>query len=121
MLRNEGEFMKHGDFYMHYKQKEYFFSDIALPLNEFRGCMSGLRTINLAYDAHTPEGEEIQRVQLYFREGVTFINRDTPHVIYQSEDDYETDKVWAREVDEFFGMVNVTPFKTVKRFTKIGK
>ncbi|MCU5742856.1 hypothetical protein OCC47_16145 [Bacillus cereus] len=113
--------MKYGDLYTHYKQKEYFFISIALPLNEYRGCLSELRTINLAYDAHTPEGEEPWRVQLYAYKGITFINKDAPHVIYQSEDDYETDKVWAREVDEFFGMKNITPFKTVRRYIKIAK
>ncbi|PEP86141.1 hypothetical protein CN584_08455 [Bacillus pseudomycoides] len=113
--------MKHGDLYTHYKQKEYFFDRIALPVSEFIGRSYGLEDIGVAFDTHTPDGQEIRQVKLFYSNGVTFIDSDKPHVIYQSEDDYNTEKVWAREVDEFFGMVNITPFKTVRRFTKIVK
>ncbi|HDR7207583.1 MULTISPECIES: hypothetical protein [Bacillus cereus group] len=113
--------MQHGDLYMHYKQKEYFFSCIALPFNEFEGRASELEDGGIAFDAHTPEGQEINKVQMFYHKGVTFIDKDKPHVIYQSEDDYNTENVWAREVENFFGMVNVTPRKTVRRFIKIKK
>ncbi|WP_416493590.1 hypothetical protein [Bacillus mycoides] len=39
-------------------------------------------------------------------------------MVYQSEDDYNTDKVWVREVDEFFGMVKDKQGKLVRRFLK---
>ncbi|MEH7186494.1 hypothetical protein [Bacillus toyonensis] len=100
---------------MHYKQKKYYYYGIVLPLKQFRGRMSTVQATTLVYDAHTPEGEGIQQVQLYIHEGINFINRETPHVIYQSEDN----EFWAREVDDFFGIVNVTTQKVVKRFEKI--
>ncbi|MFV0915268.1 DUF1653 domain-containing protein, partial [Enterococcus faecium] len=68
-----------------------------------------------------PKGQGINKVQMFYHKGVTFIDKDKPHVIYQSEDDYNTENVWAREVENFFGMVNVTPRKTVRRFIKIKK
>ncbi|MGU3372799.1 hypothetical protein [Bacillus mycoides] len=113
--------MKHGDLYTHYKQKEYFFDRIALPVSEFTGRSNGLEDIGVASDSHTPDGQEIRQMKLLYSNGVTFIDSDKPHVIYQSEDDYNTEKVWAREVEIFFGMVNVTPRKTVRRFIKIKK
>lgn len=98
--------MKNGDFYYHFKQgNEYFFDCIALPLNEFRGNRSLLEKSNLAFDAHTPDGEEPRRVQLYWYQGVTFIDRDVAHVVYQAEKDYDTDNVWVRKPDDFFGYV----------------
>jgi len=107
--------MKLGDLYMHYKQKKYYYYGIVLPLKQFRGRMNTVQATTLVYDAHTPEGKGIQQVQLYIHEGINFINRETPHVIYQSEDK----EFWAREVDDFFGIVNVTSQKVVKRFEKI--
>ncbi|OPD57618.1 hypothetical protein [Bacillus anthracis] len=114
--------MKTGDFYKHYKGKDYFFDCIALPVDEFMGRPSELEDFGLvALDAHTPDGQEIVEVKLFYSNGVTFIDKDKAHVIYQAEEDHDTDKVWAREVDEFFGMVSITPFKTIRRFTKIDK
>lgn len=106
--------MKFGDIYLHFKQNEYVFSCIALPLSEYKGSKSDLRPINLAYDAHSEKGKEPKRVQLYDYEGITFIGRDTPHVVYQDE------KVWVREVDDFFAHTEKDG-KWVKRFTKIEK
>ncbi|MFJ8528502.1 hypothetical protein [Bacillus sp. NPDC094106] len=113
--------MKNGDFYKHYKQKEYYFCSIALPLNEFTGRTIELEANGIAQDAHTPNGEEIKEAQLYYHKGVTLIDREKPHVIYQAEVDYETNKVWAREVDEFFGMQELPSGELVKRFVKIDK
>lgn len=31
-----------------------------------------------------------------------FIDSGKPHVIYQPEKDYNTEKCWAREVNDFF-------------------
>ena len=99
--------MKNGDFYKHWKKgNEYFFCGIALPLNEYRGKKDRLEELDDAQDAHTPENEEIQTIKLYMVDGIMLIDRETPHVIYQAEKDYETNKVWAREVDDFFGYKN---------------
>lgn len=114
--------MRYGQLYQHYKQKEYFFCGIALPIREYTGSDMDLALANLAYDAHTPEDEEeIGRLQLYVHEGAYYIDRDVYHVIYQSKDDYETDKVWVREVEEFFGMVDLPTGNKVKRFTQLDK
>ncbi|HDR7922300.1 hypothetical protein [Bacillus paranthracis] len=111
--------MKKGDLYKHYKEKEYCFCNIALPVKEFRGDFVKLEDNLVAQDAHTPEGEMIQEAQLYYHKGVVFIDREKPHVIYQAEVDYGTDKVWAREVDEFFGMQKLPSGELVKRFVML--
>lgn len=50
------------------------------------------------------------------KHGVTFVDADLPYVIYQSKADYGIDKVWAREVDDFFGY-KVDNGQYVKRFS----
>lgn len=112
--------MRQGDYYLHFKGNEYYFCGVALPLSEFTGKKSELMKINLAYDAHTPDGEEIIRVQLFVYHGMMLIDRETPHVVYQAQKDYDTDKVWVREVDDFFGYKDDNG-KLIKRFTMLNK
>lgn len=109
--------MKHGNFYKHFRKgTEYCFCTIALPLKEFSGRESQLEAIGVSHDAHTPDGEPVREIQLYNLFGITLIDRETPHVIYQSEHDYNTEKVWAREVDDFFGYKKMEDGSLVKRF-----
>lgn len=110
--------MKHGDFYQHFKGTEYFFCGIALPISEFTGKKTLLEETQMALDAHTPHGEEVQEVKLFDCNGIMLIDRDTPHVIYQSEKDYDTDRVWAREVNDFFGFKSFVDGSFIKRFSK---
>ncbi|PGT90134.1 DUF1653 domain-containing protein [Bacillus thuringiensis] len=113
--------MINGTFYRHYNNnKEYFFDSIALPVSEFRGKKGELESMGTALDSRTPKGEPVQELNLFYYKGVKFIESKKPMVIYQSEEDYDTDKSWAREVDEFFGYVEKDR-KLVKRFVKIGK
>ncbi|EEM25379.1 hypothetical protein P9063_20640 [Bacillus thuringiensis] len=100
-------------------RKNIVFGVIALPVTEFTGDFVDLRENLVAQDAHTPDGEAIREVRLYCYKGVVFIDREKPHVIYQAEVDYGTDKVWAREVDEFFGMQKLPSGELVKRFVMI--
>lgn len=106
--------MRNGDFYSHFKKgTEYYFDCIALPVDDVL-TQRNLTKNGVALDAHTPDNVEVQELQLFTSpEGVTFISAPDPHVIYQSEEDYNTDKVWARRVDDFFAMAN----ETQKRFT----
>ena len=106
--------MKKGDFYNHYREgKEYYFDCIALPVEPW---------MKIKPSSVNPHGvaryhEDTHDIELYVSgEGVTFIDSDVPHVIYQSEDDYNTEKVYAREVDDFFGWVNATCFSCQPRF-----
>lgn len=109
--------MKHGDFYQHFKGGEYFFDSIALPLSGVVNTRSLIKN-GVALDAHTPENEEVQELQLYRTpEGLTLIASPYPHVIYQSEKDYDTEKVWARKVDDFFGIKEYGDGSYHKRFT----
>lgn len=109
--------MKQGDFYRHFrKNTEYCFCGIALPITEFAGKESQLEKINPAQDADTPKGEPIREIQLYNFFGLMVIDSDVPHVIYQSEHDYNTDLVWGRKVDDFFGYKKVEDDSLVKRF-----
>ncbi|KLA04706.1 hypothetical protein B4086_5664 [Bacillus cereus] len=110
--------MINGDLYTHYgNKKEYFFDAIALPIAEFWGKRTELEDIGVALDARTPKGEPIQEIKLFYYKGVKFVEDNVPMAIYQSEDDYNTDKVWARDVSEFFGYVEENG-KLVKRFQK---
>jgi hypothetical protein len=112
----EGINMKNGDFYMHCKNTEYFFDSIALPL---KGNSHLTRRIKegMTFCQSARYHENTHDLNLYNFDGVTFIDSDVPHVIYQSEKDYDTDKVWAREVDDFFGYKKEKNGQLVKRFT----
>lgn len=107
--------MKCGDFYRHYNGEEYYFCCIALPIED---TTLNITSNQQAYDAHTSSDNEIQMIDLYHANGVTFIDRDEPHVIYQSEKDYDTNKVWAGKVDYFFDYIGESG-QMEKRFTRI--
>lgn len=97
--------MKTGDFYQHYKDVEYYFCCIALPMKD--ESLSKYVIRNKINDQTARYHEDTHDLEMYVYEGITFIDSEVPHVIYQSEKDYDTDKVFAREVDDFFGVVNV--------------
>lgn len=103
--------MKNGDFYNHYKNVEYYFDCIALPLNDRNKA-------KLEYIGTTRYHEDTHDIDLYFHKesGVTFIDADVPHVIYQSEKHYDTNFTYAREVDDFFGY-KIEHGNYIKRFT----
>jgi hypothetical protein len=99
--------MKSGDFYRHSKGGGYYFKNIALPLEN-------RKKVKLIGIARYHEND--RDIKLYqSEEKVLFIESDLPHVIYQSEIDSETDKYWAREVDDFFGYKD----GKIKRFTLV--
>ena len=103
--------MKNGDFYNHYKGGEYFFDCIALPV----GDLITVEPIGVAR-----YHEDTHDIELFrSNDGVTFIESDKPHVIYQAKADYNTSKVYAREVDDFFGFVCIRGFTYSKRFALI--
>lgn len=118
--------MKSGDFYRHWKDKEYYFCGIALPIGETMyereedGSPRSLESNQVALDAHTPKEQEPKEIKLYNVKGITLIDSEYPHVIYQAEEDYETDKVWARRVDDFFDYVE-DHGELEKRFELINK
>ena len=104
--------MKNGDFYHHHKNVEYFFDCIALPLDK-------RNTHKLELNGKARYHEDTHDLDLYYdrQTGVTFIESDVPHVIYQSEDNYNTDFVYAREVDDFFEYTEKNG-TLIKRFTR---
>lgn len=106
--------MKNGDFYQHYKGGEYFFDCIALPLQD--SSLSFLTVNKMTETGKARYHENTHDLNLYAIGGATYIDSDVPHVIYQSEKDYDTEKVWAREVDDFFGYKHVTGSHYIKRF-----
>jgi len=106
--------MKHGDYYHHYKDVEYYFDCIAIPLKDAR--LSKYVSRNKVKVPSARYHEDTHDLDLYVFEGITFINSDVPHVIYQSEKDYDTDRIYAREVDNFFGVVDVGYNEYEKRF-----
>lgn len=106
--------MKNGDFYNHFKGAEYFFDCIALPL---RSSYLSKRIHSMMAESGTARyHEDTHDLQLFYLDGVAFIDSDVPHVIYQSEKHYDTDFVYAREVDDFFGYKQDANGKYIKRF-----
>lgn len=111
--------MKQGDLYNHFREgTEYHFCSMAVPITDFKGRESELEEAGVAFDADTPKGEEPREIKLYNLHGITIIDKDTPHVIYQSEKDYETKKVWGRKADDFFGYKKQDNGTLVKRFVR---
>lgn len=89
--------MKYGDFYKHYKGGEYWFQCIALPMTDLESDR------NIKWVGQARYHENDKDINLFFQNGVWFVDYDLPCVIYQAEKDRDTEFVWAREVDDFFG------------------
>lgn len=105
--------MKRGDKYKHYKCGEYEFMGIALPIED-----EIIDSTHLVEFAKARYHENTNDMELFTSsDGAMFINSDVPHVIYQAENDYGSEKVWAREVDNFFDTVTTMDNGLVKRFT----
>jgi hypothetical protein len=109
--------MKYADKYRHFKGGEYFFQGIALPLRE--NNLSQRTVKSMTSNGTVRYHENTHDMELYSIDGAMFIDSEYPHVIYQSEKDYDTDKCWAREVDDFFGYKNITGSHFQKKFTLI--
>lgn len=106
--------MKNGDFYTHYKGGEYWFDCLALPLKD-RNLST--RVFNQTIITGTARyHENTHDLNLYLYDGITFIDYDLPCVIYQAEKDHDTEFVWAREIDDFFGYKIKDDGSYIKRF-----
>lgn len=101
--------MKRGDSYKHYKGGKYTFLSIAIPLqDDFITKTHLVKFFEARYHENTHD------VALYTSsDGALFIDSDVPHVIYESKKDK---KVWAREVDDFFGYKSIEAGNLIKRF-----
>lgn len=108
--------MKHGDIYDHFKGGEYFFDSIALPKDDLNIKYDIRRDMRSTQRATYHDGT--REVKLYSYGGIPFIDASVPHVIYQAKADYETDKVYARPVDDFFGYKTQPNGQQTKRFTR---
>lgn len=107
--------MKKGNIYHHFKGAEYWFEGIALPKkNASLGCKAASEMV---YVQDVRYHEDTHDIKLFSLDGALFINSDLPHVIYQSKKDYGTDRMFAREVDDFFGYKEDGEKGLVKRFT----
>lgn len=104
--------MRRGDLYQHYKDIEYCFIGIALPLDLVYKPLGEYRSVRYHENTHD--------VLLCHLNEALFIDAVVPHVIYQSR---ETGIMWAREVDDFFGHTEIIVDEflghtdLVKRFT----
>lgn len=107
---------KHGDVYDHFKGGEYFFDGIALPKDDLNIYFDVRRGMQFEQLAKYHDGT--RDVKLYTYGGVTFIDSNVPHVIYQAAADYDTDKVYAREVDDFFGYKIKENGEAIQRFVR---
>lgn len=105
--------MNYGDFYTHYKGNDYWFQCIALPLDVLASDANLKRVGSARYH------ENDKDIDLYFDNGVWFVDYEFPCVIYQAEKDHDTEFVWAREVDDFFGYKGKEG-RYVKRFALKG-
>lgn len=106
--------MKHGDFYTHFKGGEYYFDCIALPIQD--STLSNREKVDMLHTHEAKYHDGAKSINLYESGGATFIDSDVPHVIYQAEKDYNTDYLYAREVDDFFGYKEKDG-QLIKRFT----
>lgn len=95
--------MKHGDFYKHLDGQEYVFNCIALPFQDPNLSKRDRERMLHTHDARLHD--KVEWLNVYESGGATFIDSDVPHVLYQKKKDFEddTDFVYAREVDNFFG------------------
>jgi hypothetical protein len=109
--------MKYADKYRHFKGGEYFFQGIALPLRE--NNLSQRTVKSMTSNGTVRYHENTHDMELYSIDGAMFIDSEYPHVIYQSEKDYDTDKCWAREVDDFFDTKFTDDGGIVKKFNLI--
>lgn len=107
--------MKHGDKYRHFKGAEYTFHGLALPIEEDNPEEETVRKVK--FESNVKHHDSTHSIELYFLDGVLFIDSDVPHVIYVSKDN----TVWAREVDDFFGCKVTEDGTWLKRFTKLAK
>lgn len=108
--------MKYGDEYMHYKGNRYRFLGIALPL---KGATMSKETVdNMSFVTHGRYHEDTHDIKIYSIDSAFFVDSDIPYVVYQSEHDYCTEHFWLREVDDYFGYVQINN-KFLKRFTLI--
>lgn len=109
--------MKYGDEYLHFKNNRYRFLGIALPMRGHNFSEETKRV--MAFEGTVKYHENTHDIKLYSIDGAYFIDADVPHVIYQSEKDYETDNAWAREVDDFFGYKLDPHGNFVRRFARL--
>lgn len=98
--------MKNGDLYKHLDGQEYVFNCIALPFKDPDLSKRDKERMLHTHDARLHD--KVEWLNVYQSGGATFIDSDVPHVLYQSKKDFEddTDFVYAREVDNFFGQEN---------------
>lgn len=119
--------MLQGQLYKHIKGGIYRFECIALPIRDEHGRnripfteFRHYQQFDVALDAHTPKGETPRRIKLYMSGECCYIDREYPHVIYQAEKDFNTIIVWARRIDDFFGMAQQpVTLQYMNRFTRI--
>lgn len=90
--------MKNGDLYQHYKGGKYIFKGIALPVED-----DFVNKRNLVSFGRATYHENTHELELFSC----------------SSKDYNTKKVWAREVDDFFGFIQ-SEERYVKRFALNG-
>ncbi|PTY93007.1 hypothetical protein [Heyndrickxia sporothermodurans] len=109
--------MKYGDEYRHYKGGHYRFLGIAFPVKS--GELSAETQSYLTRTGTARYHENTHDINLFMIDGAYFIDSDVPHVIYQSEKDYQSDHMWAREVDDFFGYILSPEGNFVRRFAKV--
>lgn len=105
--------MRFEDKYRHFKGGEYVFLGIALALGEKN--MSLDTVSKMKYEGVVRYHEDNHDLDICTLDGAIFIQADVPHVIYEGKDK----QVWAREVDDFFGVKETEYGTWIKRFVKI--
>lgn len=109
----ENERMKQEDRYKHFKGTIYLSKGVALALRVAN--MSPDILERMTFKRTVRHHENKYDLNLYSIGDLLFIDSEYPFVIYQSELDQE-DKVWAREIDSFFGYKREKDNKITERF-----
>ncbi|MGF7535348.1 hypothetical protein AAGG74_16990 [Bacillus mexicanus] len=113
--------MNKGDLYKHYKCGLYEFIGISIPLKD---SLININATNLKKTKIAKFEENLEDTYLYEIKGISnqpsnsgliVTDTDIPYVVYKSKD---TNIIWLRRADDFFGFTKNQYNVLVKRFTR---
>lgn len=114
--------MKKGQEYKHFKGGQYIFLGITIPLKATECSFEKSHLKRVGRAMHSESQESITLFD-YFGlpesggAGLIFSDTDVPYVLYQNIKDVEGEKLWLRQVEDFFGYKEFGSGEMVRRFS----